>query len=1785
MKRSGSSSRSSCVKLYLSSNPEDSVVERRALRESVFPRLREHCRHTLGLDIRVIDPYESSDPSHWPDENTRQQLIKECKESSAGPFLLALVGHQYGRASLPAQVEVSEFQLLLQQSQQAGVSTHLLESLYLRDENIIPASYFLRHTYRPQQIESKEEEENKMKNEEEKLRKVFQTAVSLSVRKGLMTPERARSYYRSALDTDLRFALQNHPHDDIIRRCLVYVHKVVNPKHQRESKQAATSDQGPVRMTPSEGDLLSELCGDFLPGLITSSQLLVYTTTTECDSRHGYTTARRRGYSKSLCQQVYSDLSGLINSLNISETTEPKSTSKDAHCDALAREQAEQEELCSVLSRFYDVTRPEEMEVRAYVEEIDQQCPLVVTGGPCTGKSVLLAHCAKQIKSWLADRDPLVILYFCSLSICPSPKYILCNLCYQIASSCNTYSFTEHDPNLSLSTDLDGCITDHRDYNSNTDFYLNPECNLNHEPSIREHVSTSNLNSSTMAKIDPGEPNSDLSLNTVPHPDPSGKPAVINSCSTPDLSLSELKEHLLSLLSLLPSPKQPLVLILDGLDQIESNHSHQIIECLPTPLPPTVKLILSISSKQTHILQTIQLHYLQCSPPPCQSVCAQTRVRMQVESGLEEMKERVCVDKKGYVCVHLSCVADRKQCVKMLASLLSSSGRRVTSGQQALVNRALTSCSLPLYIRLLHIHTSTWHSDSEVTESSLPDGVHSSISALLDHLEQKHGSCLVGRALSYLTLSRTGLTKAELADLLCSDNNEVLAGYVPQCQGPFPEMRVPQVDVEKLLLDLGRFIIRRTVAGSHVLFWVSRHFGLVVGKRYFGTPEVRNDIHSEMADYFSGKWACGSAKPLPVSKESGPSKACPAVDVSSQMKIYIDKQPSSQSFIFNSLKLFYFSKTNQVNLRKAIELPHHLRESDRWEELEHGLIMSLGFHQAMVHAGLLENLVAMLEREEGSSLSHLSRERAVLASILKSSACFLQSSPLDLPAVMEARLLPYLGVFPILEGYVREIREERRTRGRGVGVSLCPAPSTVPSIQCLQCDARSRSSFVTEAAGTECGIVVEITDDGSVWIWKGPGSDLVKLSLNCDLNKLRFAGVKSSGRFILLSTNCHKLFLWDVTGPDMLKELKDSLKTEFELQSSQNTINQIQGFVECQKKACVCWKGENFVSVFDVSNVTPTRLQCQSSVTCLMCCSGGFYIYCGQEKGKVSIFDINAYSLLGSWSNPNHSAVIAIILHEDKWEMACVDITGNITLWDVAAKTQSLTLVRECFNGDDTSKILNTDYLNEVDTLLVCKAHQIALWNTCEWELLDQFLAPQGNTFTQAVLSEDGQLFLALLDTCPLVLVWRVSTGECVLSLDTGTKTKPFTLFKMATDVICVTHNGCLTVWDSEMIHTAGTAPKMESGVMQVVVEVRGKKFYTTDGSEKVWKWSLETGIPHANFMHDGPVEKIRVSPNNSHLVTLSAGEIYVWQTETGKNTFRICGSRATDILFTPNCNFGVSLSELGLSQVWKLAHGGIVCSINLYLADAQVSPESTFLIGRHHGDLLAASLWSGSISKCFSCVKSSEHVAAFHTLSEHPDFVIVMAASGAVYTWNVAEETVCRHFQLPFTFHSQPQAFQMSSDGSYALLSTDNDVITFLDLSQARLCSIKAESPVIKSCLVKTGCYAAYISRPTSVWNGCVCDLHVKPVLTVVRLSDGERLGRVHLPKSPSALAVCERQCVFVGFEDGSVGVYAISDVVMNGEVLVRCGENLNGQVKQCPCDRALLRWLPVANPNITWP
>lgn len=251
---------------------------------------------------------------------------------------------------------------------------------------------------------------------------------------------------------------------------------------------------------------------------------------------------------------------------------------------------------------------------------------------------------APQIKSWLPDSDPVVLTYFCHLSTSLSPKQLLSSLCYEIPHG---YQHNASSLKQNLDNQDSHSCTESSDEDAMFGFTSNPD--LHCEVSKREVISS--------------QKNTNLIL----------------------FDIAELQKQVSSLLFLMPSTKRPLVLILDGLDHIKNHFGSQIIRSLPCPLPPHVKVILSVSPNSRQILKGLSPQHPQ-------------------DSELEASAE-----KPGYVSVSLG-MADRKGCLKMLASLLNSSGRKVTSGQQALVNQALTSCCLTLYVRLLHLHISLWHS-------------------------------------------------------------------------------------------------------------------------------------------------------------------------------------------------------------------------------------------------------------------------------------------------------------------------------------------------------------------------------------------------------------------------------------------------------------------------------------------------------------------------------------------------------------------------------------------------------------------------------------------------------------------------------------------------------------------------------------------------------------------------------------------------------------------------------------------------------------------------------------------------------------------------------------------------------------------------------------------------------------------------------------------------------------------------------------------------------------------
>ncbi|XP_063060464.1 NACHT and WD repeat domain-containing protein 2 [Engraulis encrasicolus] len=1593
-----------CVKIYLCSNPEDSVQERRALREIVFPKLRDHCRRTHGVDFRVIDPYEAHSPDDWPSQWTKLQLLQRCKDTSAGPYFMGLIGQQYGSASLPEQVETSEFQNILHACQSLQLNIQKLEANYRRDENVTPPSFCLLPSQQSSQIDAIRDV-GTCRNALEELKDVFYASLKHCMLEGSIAAEKAQKYFRSDLENDLRFVAENFSSSDT-KRCLCYVHKIIN---QRKDRQDASSDQ------------MKALCDDFLPKLVTSCHLEVYTMTTECERRQGYTAALKQDYIEGLCLQVFTDLSRLVDCTVAKYTAQPGDAS------------SQQASLCQLYSQLYRIERAEEQEIKAYVKQHNPKYPLVLTGGPCSGKTVLTAYCATQVKTWLKSTAPVIITQLLSHHI---PLVLFLNsICSQIAD-CYDHPF-------------DKCTRD----------------------------------------------------------------------------VSQLKDAFVECLALAASSKRPLVLMFDGLDQVLMTEGLQQLTWLPSCLPPNVKMVISTTYTKSGTLATLKARY---------------------------HVSKLFLDLSPF---------QKSRCSHMLTGLLKSSNRRITSGQQLYVNEALKQCPLPLYAELLYRQVNLWDSETEVTEKTLSQGVHNNIHVFLNQLEAKHGQELVCRSLSLLTLSRYGLTEAELTDILSCEDDLVSAFISPEDPPPY-RLRFPEVVVERLLSDLEGFLVARFISGSHVLFWVSRHFQLVVLKRYVVVDpiDMSKEIHYRLANYFSGRWAYGRAKQLLLTPNANMESDKPATSDAVQGKFYIDRNPYGQPWEFPSKS----SAKGVVNFRKVHELPYHLTLSEKLEELCRSVLLCFDFHHAMLKGGLVQELISWLEE---ISQVLMPRELRLLSCILRSSSCVLQNLLSEVPLILQSQLLPFAWVFPEMEGYVKQLCVENVRSG--ISMVLSPAPP-VPHTS-VRLPGKNGSS-VTDVAASENGTIVLLFGDGSVWIWTGMSLEQLELPHG---PTFQWASVRCFGSYILLSSCCKRLFLCKID--TMLLEEVPLLNTEFH-QSSNVSVD---GFLVFEPHIFWWYKQDHHVFMYTTNGDTScnrslgiTLIPSTGFITSISSSYDGQFIFCGQDNGNVSVFDVLSNQSVSAISCPTKRPLVGLKLTESEL-MTCIDNVGSLYVWNIQSISSS-TLQTEWFDSEDTEEVLNVDFEKNNHIVLICKRQKIILWSSCNCTVDDQFHAPKGQAFIQAFMDSDSHFLLALLEDSPSLLVWSLCTGQCILNLNTGGTAALKYLKVTGQHLSAVSASGMMT-WDMELVRIAALTPKTGSKITNVLLVKDSDSFYTTDDGEVVWKWSAHTGLIEGSFMHHAPVTAVAISPDGEYLVTVASENIYVWRTVDGVNLLRITsGSVVSHILITPKGNHVVSLSDEGLSRVWKVPSGHVVCSFCHSLKGPVVSPESTFLLGLQAESLMAISLWSGYVSRQFPL----SHVLAFYPVAEHPDYVIVITLSGAIYSWRMSEDTICQRFQMPEHLLAQTVVSQVSSDGNYALFNGLQSDINILDVAQGRFCTVNVNAPVQHTCLDIGGKYAAYICGSPFDHLNCASDPCVRFVLTAIQVSDGRKIGRFYLCRYPCAMSMSDNLNIYVGFDDGSVGIYAITDT--EEKVSATKSKLMPEERRQQPC--AVEMWQPLAAPNHVW-
>ncbi|XP_069505306.1 NACHT domain- and WD repeat-containing protein 1 [Ambystoma mexicanum] len=343
--------------------------------------------------------------------------------------------------------------------------------------------------------------------------------------------------------------------------------------------------------------------------------------------------------------------------------------------------------------------------------------------------------------------------------------------------------------------------------------------------------------------------------------------------------------------------KESLVLIFDSLDQLSPADGAHRLHWLPKECPPRVHIIVSTLPQEYDILQTLR------------ETITSPESYLQVEPLSPE------------------------QGGEMMEMLLASARRRLNSAQQTVILRGFQECGQPLLLKLAFDDARRWASYTVPSEQEIATSTRTAVRQLYGRLEKLHGKILVSHALGYIVSSKNGLSETELKDVLSLDDEALSDIYQYWAPPSNDVIRLPPLLWTRLRFDLGEYLVDRQADGYTVMGLYHRQFIEVVQECYLSAEEKRRR-HATLADFFQGNWSLGARKhiSLPFLKKS----------------LNADRKVAPQPLWF----------ADEVpNLRKLSELPYHLFNAGRLEELKKQVLGSMDWISCKIVSSGIKSVI------------------------------------------------------------------------------------------------------------------------------------------------------------------------------------------------------------------------------------------------------------------------------------------------------------------------------------------------------------------------------------------------------------------------------------------------------------------------------------------------------------------------------------------------------------------------------------------------------------------------------------------------------------------------------------------------------------------------------------------------------------------------------------------------------------------------------------------------------------
>ncbi|MEQ8174388.1 MAG: AAA family ATPase [Syntrophomonadaceae bacterium] len=284
--------------------------------------------------------------------------------------------------------------------------------------------------------------------------------------------------------------------------------------------------------------------------------------------------------------------------------------------------------------------------------------------------------------------------------------------------------------------------------------------------------------------------------------------------STAPEDYSQLAKYFSQILQL-ASVNHQLIIIIDGLDILDSSYGAKFLNWLPNELPSNVKLVVSAmesSDEDGEILQNLM-----------KIVPVNNTIQL----------EKLSVD----------------QGEAIIDFYLNKNSRCLQEEQRIELLEKMDTNGLPLYIRLLVNEVMMLKSYQTVEISSDVTGI---MKDIFERMEDpvNHGFIFVSRALSYLAAGRYGLTEDELVTVLSQDEVVINDFRIRSPKSPIVN-GLPILVWSRLHYDIDTYLLRRKVDNNVLISFYHKEIRQLVNTRYINKSNI--DIHKNLAYYFYEK--------------------------------------------------------------------------------------------------------------------------------------------------------------------------------------------------------------------------------------------------------------------------------------------------------------------------------------------------------------------------------------------------------------------------------------------------------------------------------------------------------------------------------------------------------------------------------------------------------------------------------------------------------------------------------------------------------------------------------------------------------------------------------------------------------------------------------------------------------------------------------------------------------------------------------------------------------------------